>query len=293
MSNLRFGINFGYWQNMKAENWPEWQDLINMDLDDLEPLAREDAKHRHYYEPSYHPSMATVARHSFPGLDRIRGSYSQSMQDIFVLTLLNGKTNGTYIEVGSFEPVMYNNTYLLTQFGWQGLSIDIDNKLQNAWEISRPTNNFINADAMLLDYRRLLTDNAMPQQIDYLQIDIDQGQGDVDVLQKLLKTGHRFSVITFEHETDWKIPSKKILREHGYELLVENIVCKHFAEDRWHVYEDWWVDPAQIDSEIQNKFRNINVERTYFFELFCQPGSVDHLIPPVLSQKDIWKNYDL
>ena len=121
MINLRFGVNYGYWQNMKAPHWPEWENLIDMEFD----LLPVDIQNRHWYDPSYHPSMSTVARHFFNNIDKIKGSYSQAMQDIFVLTLLDGKTNGVYLEIGSFEPLKYNNTFLLTQFDWNGISIDI------------------------------------------------------------------------------------------------------------------------------------------------------------------------
>ena len=35
------------------------------------------------------------------------------MQDMFVLTVLNGKTNGTYLEIGSGDPFIGSNTALL------------------------------------------------------------------------------------------------------------------------------------------------------------------------------------
>lgn len=292
MTTLRFGINFGYWQNIKAAHWPDWPALSMMDLDDIDQTYREEVKCRHNYEPSYHPSMMTVARHCFPGLEKINGSFSQSMQDIFVLTLLDGKNNGTYLELGSFEPVCYNNTYLLTRFGWTGISIDISADLKQHWQDQRPNDNFMCCDALSLDYDNLLKNANLPDQIDYLQIDIDQGQGDVDVLEKILDTGKRFSVITFEHEQDFKAASSRVLQSHGYELLVENIACKDFRYDTWHVFEDWWIDPMQIDQSIQDKFRNIDVKITYAFENFCTPGSVSHLMPAVLDQKDIWTGSD-
>lgn len=292
MTTLRFGINFAYWQNLKAEHWPDWYELISTELCDLDPNFREDVKSRHYYEPSYHPSMMSVARHIFPGLEKIKGSFSQSMQDIFVLTLLNGKTNGTYLEIGSFEPMHYNNTYLLTQFGWKGISIDRSTHLKQIWQDLRPHDSFTCCDAMSIDYEDLFRHSVLPDQIDYLQIDIDQGQGDVDVLRKILATGKRFSVITFEHEQDFQEASASVLRSHGYELLVENVACKDFASDKWHVFEDWWIDPLRIDAAVREKFKNTDVKITYAFENFCTSGSVAHLMPAVLDQKDIWSDFD-
>ena len=269
---------------MKAPNWPKWEDLILIDLDTLP----EDVRLRHYYEPSYHPSMRSVARHTFPGIEKIKGSYSQSMQDIFVLTLLDGKTNGIYLELGSFDPIKYNNTYLLSEFGWNGISIDIEKSLQPSWNQHRPTNKFICTDAIKIDYNVLLKD--LPNVIDYLQIDIDAGEGEIEVLSKILGTGKRFSIITFEHEQTNQKKSFDILTAHGYDRLVENVVCKEFSKDIWHVFEDWWIDTTTINFEIAEKFKNVAVDKTYPFELFCQPNSVEHLMPLVLAQKDSWKN---
>lgn len=285
MTDLRFGVNYGYWTNMKAPHWPDWESLIEMNLD----LLPVDIKHRHWYDPSYHPSMVSVARHTFNGIDKIKGSYSQSMQDIFVLTLLDGKKNGTYLELGSFEPIKYNNTFLLTHFDWTGISIDIDKKLNDLWKQQRPGNKFLAINAMTLDYASLLTENDFPEIIDYLQIDIDQGQGDVDVLSNLLATKKRFAVITFEHEQIFQKQSSDLLSAHGYELLAENIVCKDFLNDTWHIFEDWWIDSNVVNKKIIDKFKNIAVSMTYPFELFCIPGTVDHLLKSIMLQKDIWK----
>jgi len=40
-------------------------------------------------------------------------SNSQAAQDIFVLKCLKNKTEGTFVEIGSHDPILINNTYLL------------------------------------------------------------------------------------------------------------------------------------------------------------------------------------
>lgn len=58
-------------------------------------------------------------------VDSARG---QALQDLFVVALTQGKTNGTFLEIGAAHPVHSNNTYLLeTEFGWSGTSIDVMN----------------------------------------------------------------------------------------------------------------------------------------------------------------------
>ena len=41
---------------------------------------------------------------SFSGVERVTQNYSQALQDIFVLTM-NGKENGTYVEIGGAHPI--------------------------------------------------------------------------------------------------------------------------------------------------------------------------------------------
>ena len=40
----------------------------------------------------------------FTGSETIENNYSQAMQDMFVLTMLDGKKNGVYVEVGADQP---------------------------------------------------------------------------------------------------------------------------------------------------------------------------------------------
>ena len=59
-------------------------------------------------------------------------SYSQSAQDIFVLSVLDQKKKGTYLEIGSSVPVDNNNTYILeTEFNWTGLLLNLMKREMN------------------------------------------------------------------------------------------------------------------------------------------------------------------
>jgi hypothetical protein len=48
----------------------------------------------------------------FPGVEKIKRNFSQAYQDLFVLTMLQGKRSGKYLEVGANHPVEFNNTFL-------------------------------------------------------------------------------------------------------------------------------------------------------------------------------------
>ncbi len=51
--------------------------------------------------------------------------YSQNGEDCFIENYFKGKKNGTYIDVGSFHPKQFSNTFkLYDSYHWSGISID-------------------------------------------------------------------------------------------------------------------------------------------------------------------------
>ena len=52
-------------------------------------------------------------RFPFEGSGNIVKNHSQAGQDLFVLSVLNGKRNGKYLEIGSRRHYYGNNTWLL------------------------------------------------------------------------------------------------------------------------------------------------------------------------------------
>jgi hypothetical protein len=73
----------------------------------------------------YHKGFYDQLRHKFPGAETIEKNFSQTYQDMFTLSMLNGKRNGTYFEIGAADPFHGSNTALLEQFGWTGTSLEI------------------------------------------------------------------------------------------------------------------------------------------------------------------------
>ena len=49
----------------------------------------------------------------FFGFENLNENYSQAAQDLFVLSCLSGKTNGTFLDLGCSHPTNINNTFLL------------------------------------------------------------------------------------------------------------------------------------------------------------------------------------
>jgi hypothetical protein len=151
--------------------------------------------------------------------------YSQIGQDKIVIDLLKQKTNGTFLDIGCSDPVRISNTMCMeSQFGWKGLAIDIDCALGELWK-SRKKSKFICANAISIDWVKLLKEYDMPNKIDFLSLDLEPPDVTLSVLKNIPLDKISFNVITFEHDDyrkyGTKIPSRKYLSDAGYILHKE------------------------------------------------------------------------
>jgi len=170
--------------------------------------------------------------------------YSQARQDEFVLHMMNGKV-GEYLEVGASHPIDINNTFLLEQHGWTGLSIDIDDSCKQVWQEKRK-NPLIIADALTFDY-------PQKERIDYLQIDVDPSEVSFKALLQILKSKTRFSIITYETDAyadmTYVQPSRQLLQSEGYKLIYPDVLCG------FGPFEDWYIDESVINAELFKTFK--------------------------------------
>ena len=184
----------------------------------------------------------------FTGSETIENNYSQAMQDMFVLTMLDGKKNGVYVEVGGDQPKVINNSYLLeTEFDWSGVSFELDEDKVEYFNSIRK-NKCVCADATDYDYESLFNERNYPKQIDYLQLDIDPAEGTLEAMKKLPFSNYRFSVITYETDVyssgpDIQDEEIAFLKERGYQLVVRNVKNEN------NPFEDWWIDPNIVSEE--------------------------------------------
>lgn len=179
----------------------------------------------------------------------------------FVIDLLNKKHDtekyeGYYVELGAFHSFNGSNTYHLEKdYNWKGVAFDVVPEFVEEYNANR-TNACILHDALTFDYLTFFKENNYPQQIDFLQVDVDAGYNSMgdpvgNPAQTLLAlialplNTYRFSVITFEHDAlmyyqniDMREAQRVLLTALGYKLVVRNN------------YEDWWVDPKVIPLEV-------------------------------------------
>ena len=198
----------------------------------------------------------------------------QAEQDKFVCNVLKNKTNGFFIEVGSNHPIEINNTYLLeSSLNWKGIMFEWQKeKFENLYKKHRPNSNYVFGDAQQHNYREIFDTYNVPQNIDYLQLDIDPPHKTLNVLKALdqqIMDDFKFATITFEHDychtanLSFRNTSREILLNRGYYLVFGDIANKIPR----NIYEDWYVHPDLVDMEyvqaLQSKNRSQYVDSVW------------------------------
>ena len=186
----------------------------------------------------------------FKGLDALEKNYSDLWQDMFVLAVLDGKQNGTYLEIGAAEPFWMSNTAILEQnYNWTGISFELEYGKVQRFNVERK-NKCYTANALLVDYRSTMDRAGLLGVVDYLSIDIEPPENTLHALKRLPHDLVKFRVITFEHDlyTGGQAPnvrteSRRFLKELGYHLVVNDVGLDGKS------VEDWWVHPELVDMD--------------------------------------------
>ena len=180
---------------------------------------------------------------------------SQAGQDLFALELF-GK-NGTYIDVGSGEPKIGNNTYLLeVENNWKGFCVDFDKDYEKLWKNCPERNNRVYwEDATKFDYSKGLSENNLPNKIDYLSCDIDPQEKTFIALKKVFQDGIEPKLITFEtdkyrEKIDYEKLAIDFLYPNNYIVAVKDV---YSGLKKNKVFETWFINK-------NIKFNHMNYE---------------------------------
>lgn len=198
--------------------------------------------------------------YEFANKEKIDKNFSQCLQDMFVLYCLNGKENGTYLEIGSAFPYHGNNTALLEHtFNWKGIGVENEKKKYDELIYYRK-NPIVFGDATFIDYDRAIK-KYLPNvtNIDFLQIDIEPPDITYQALLAIPFDKYKFAVITYEHDdyTDitqsYRQKSREYLISKGYYLAVPDV-----SPIDGFSFEDWWVHPDLVDI---NRVKNFAIKK--------------------------------
>lgn len=269
----KYGIIFekavsAWWWGKNMESRQLFQDLVNVYWNEMDQTHRDAVEGNITRLGSGPESQAFVMYEStqyenlkfkFELSDTIKTNHSQVYQDLFILSMLNGKKNGTFLEIGGARPYHGNNTALLEeQFGWTGVSIEFNQEFANEYTAARKNTVMLCDDALKINYETLLTKYFNSTNVDYLQLDIEPARHTFEALLAIPFSKYKFAVITYEHDyyvdvtKSYRDKSRNYLRSIGYELIANDI-----SPDGTSNFEDWWVHPELIDPVIKEKMKNI------------------------------------
>lgn len=236
----------------------------------------------------YTPQKYQSLRYKFDGSEKLVKNYAQVYQDLFVLSMLNGKRTGSFLEVGGARPWFGNNTALLeTEFDWRGVSIEFNKNFAEEYRGCRYNTTMICSDATKINYTELLNCYYASNVVDYLQLDIDPPNATYEVLLKIPFEEYKFGVITYEHDyyadptKSYREKSRNYLESKGYVLVADNI-----SPDDKSPFEDWWVHPDLVDIDILNAMKLVD-GKTKFAEDYMFPNNTQQIIDvsPIKEEK--------
>lgn len=206
---------------------------------------------------SYTKDQSNQLRYQFNNISKVEKNFSQVYQDLFVLSILDGKNNGTYLEIGAAEPFYGSNTALLeTSFNWVGVGIEYDKTRADQHNLRK--NPVVCLDATSIDYNQFLPHYFSNPIIDYLQLDIEPSRNTFSVLHKIPFDKYKFRVITYEHDhyidihKKYRNESRAYLESLGYELVVNDVSPRENCS-----FEDWWVYPDLVDMNIVKRYKHL------------------------------------
>jgi hypothetical protein len=184
----------------------------------------------------------------------------QVLQDKFVVSVLKNKNNGFFLEIGSNHPKLINNSYVLEkELNWNGIMIDYNPIWLPDYKVERPNSIHVIDDATQINYYDLLKKNNVPNNIDYLQIDLETGNRStlttLEILDNTIFDEYKFATITFEHDIyagdyfNTRVSSRDIFTKRGYILVFPDV------RNGQDTFEDWYIHPDLVDVNYINKIK--------------------------------------
>jgi len=239
---LLWKLSDEYWNIMNDDFKIKVKNNISQLCPEINP------KNSIFYSQKEHKNL----RYEFNGSENISTNHSTAFQDIFVLSLLDGKRNGKFLEIGENRPFEGNNTALLeSNFDWDGISIHSNKEISNSYKELRPNTKTICKNFLEINYTEILQENNFPNVIDYLQVQVIPSKGTYECLLNIPFDSYKFATITCQHNDyidlngQCKKKIRKFLKEKGYVLVVNDI-----SVDGISSFEDWWAHPNLIEENI-------------------------------------------
>ena len=161
--------------------------------------------------------------------------YSCFGEDLFVTDYFKNQDNGFYVDVGSYHPFFWNNTYLLYKKKWNGINIDANPLSIELFKFARHDDHNFNLaitnkrnNKITLYYRRKMnalntTDESFAKRNfpnGYKTLDVECSSLD----SVLSKTKYKDKVIDFLN-IDVENTEKDVLESLSFEIYRPKLIC--------------------------------------------------------------------
>ena len=161
--------------------------------------------------------------------------YSCFGEDLFVTDYFKNQDNGFYVDVGSYHPFFWNNTYLLYKKKWNGINIDANPLSIELFKFARHDDHNFNLaitnkrnNKITLYYRRKMnalntTDESFAKRNfpnGYKTLDVECSSLD----SVLSKTKYKDKVIDFLN-IDVENTEKDVLESLSFEIYKPKLIC--------------------------------------------------------------------
>tara|TARA_R110000824_G_scaffold128568_4_gene289574 strand:- start:76218 stop:77027 length:810 start_codon:yes stop_codon:yes gene_type:complete len=201
--------------------------------------------------------------------------YAGLYQDCFAYNLLAGSAteelkDPTFLDIGCYDPLFRNNTFLFEELGWKGLCFDLTDCERSFGFSSIRETPFIQMDTTSTNFSILLEDLKKEKEwlkggqndtleVEFISLDVDEAS--LSTLDRLLEANVRFKCMCFEHDylrigEALRRPSRERLHSEGYEMLFPDIsfpeppMCSIMFDG--NCFEDWWIDPSFFPDNIMS-----------------------------------------
>jgi hypothetical protein len=139
--------------------------------------------------------------------------------------------------------------------------IDNDQRWLSLYKSERPNSSYVINDATLINYDELLKTHNAPNNIDYLQIDLEVSNRStlttLELLNNTIFNEYKFASVTFEHDIydgdrfNTRLLSREIFLNRGYILVFPDV------RNGPHPFEDWYIHPDLVNINYINKIKTV------------------------------------
>lgn len=191
---------------------------------------------------------------------------SDARQDEFAFLVSKQKKDGTFLDIGSCDAKISNNTFALAAKGWQGICVEIEVGYKQSY-LNRKNTTLISSDALKLNWSTILESVFGENDLTYLSVDIDEKS--YDFIRSFPFKIKKPTIITIEHDkylygSLYQDKQRNFLSNEGYILLFGDIfVHQKGFKGKLSSFEDWWVSEDYLT---QDDIKELQACNLYLFE---------------------------